>query len=301
MTEIHTLDLRLRGSSNALAAHVIKTSNGSILVDCGPESTLQNLYAELERVGVNNLKYLLLTHIHLDHAGAAGRLARELGVTVFVHARGAKHLIDPTKLLASATQIFGDRMQETWGNIEPVPNPQILNGGELLELSGLEIEALYTPGHAVHHLAFQFRDVIFAGDVAGVRIGNNLPVPPTPPPDINLEHWRTSIALLKSRAAKTLYIAHFGRFDDAQFHLEILLENLETFAQISLAGFKAEETRAEIAAKLRTAVQTLESDEFKGGYVPASISATDVAGLERYWRTVHPESVHPEFVHPELL
>ena len=289
MTEIFTLDLKLRGSSNALAAHVIKTSSGSILVDSGPESTRHNLYSELERVGVSNLKYLLLTHIHLDHAGAAGRLARELGVQVFVHTRGAKHLIDPSRLLASAKQIFGSRMQEIWGNIEPVPTPQVLNGGEVLELCGLKIEALYTPGHAVHHLAFVLEDMIFAGDVAGVRIGNNQPVPPTPPPDINLEHWRESILLLKSRAAKTLYLAHFGRYDDVEYHLEQLLLNLEKFASISLAGFKAGESADKIAANLRASIQILEADEFKGGYVPASISATDVAGLERYWKTVHPE------------
>ncbi len=289
MFKIFTLDLKLRGSSNALAAHVIKTDQGSILVDCGSESTLHNLYAELERVGVHDLKYLLLTHIHLDHAGAAGRLARELGVTVFVHARGAKHLIDPSRLLASAKQIFGERMQEIWGNIEPVSNPQILNGGEVLELCGLEIEALYTPGHAVHHLAFVLGDIIFAGDVAGVRIGQNQAVPPTPPPDINLEQWRTSIELLQSRGAKTLYIAHFGRFDDVEFQLRMLSENLEKFASISLASLQAGETRAEIALRLRAAISVLESDEFKGGYVPASISETDVAGLERYWKTVHPE------------
>jgi glyoxylase-like metal-dependent hydrolase (beta-lactamase superfamily II) len=289
MFEIHTLDLKLRGSSNALASHVIKTDEGSILVDCGPESTLQNLYSELERVGVRNLKYLLLTHIHLDHAGAAGRLARELGLTVFVHARGAKHLQDPTGLLASAKQIFGDRMTEIWGNIEPVKNLEILNGGERLELCKLEFEALYTPGHAVHHLAFQLEDAIFAGDVAGVRIGQHQPVPPTPPPDINLEQWRTSIELLKSQAAKTLYLAHFGRFDDVPEHLEMLLENLARFAQISLNGLQVGEPSDEIAGKLRNAIGRLESDEFAGGYVPASISISDVAGLERYWRTVHPE------------
>jgi glyoxylase-like metal-dependent hydrolase (beta-lactamase superfamily II) len=289
MSQIHTLDLKLRGSSNALAAHVIKTDQGSILVDCGPESTLQNLYSELERVGVHDLKYLLLTHIHLDHAGAAGRLARELGLTVFVHARGAKHLIDPTRLLASAQQIFGSRMTEIWGHIEAVKNLEVLNGTELLELCGLELQALYTPGHAVHHIAFQLEDSIFAGDVAGVRIGNQMPVPPTPPPDINLEQWRTSIELLQSRAAKTLYLAHFGRFDDVDIHLEMLLENLELFAQISLLGLQAGENLEGIATKLRKAIGRLESDEFAGGYVPASLSASDVAGLERYWRTVHPE------------
>lgn len=301
MTQIHTLDLKLRGSSKALAAHVIKTEQGSILVDCGPESTLTNLYAELERVEVHNLKYLLLTHIHLDHAGAAGRLARELGLTVFVHAKGAKHLQDPTRLLASAKKIFGDRMTEIWGNIEPVQNLEILNGGERLELCDLEIQALYTPGHAVHHLAFQQGDSLFAGDVAGVRIGQHQPVPPTPPPDIHLEHWRASIELLKSRALKTLYIAHFGRFDDAPSHFEMLLENLELFARISLSGLQKGESQDEIAAKLRKAIGRLESDEFAGGYVPASISASDVAGLERYWRTVRPETLHPETFRPELL
>lgn len=289
MFEIHTLDLKLRGSSNALAAHVIKTDQGSILVDCGPESTLHNLYSELERVQARDLKYLLLTHIHLDHAGAAGRLSRELDLTVFVHARGAKHLQDPTRLLASAKQIFGDRMTEIWGNIEPVKNLEILNGGERLELCNLELLALYTPGHAVHHLAFQLEDVIFAGDVAGVRIGNQAPVPPTPPPDINLEHWRTSIEMLKSRAAKTLYLAHFGRFDDVPEHLERLSENLERIAQISLLGLQAGETALEIAARLRNATSLWASDEFASGYVPASISASDVAGLERYWQKFHPE------------
>lgn len=289
MVEIQTLDLKLRGSSNALAAHVIKTELGSILVDCGPESTLENLYSELERMGVHNLKYLLLTHIHLDHAGAAGRLSRELDLTVFVHARGAKHLQDPTRLLASAKQIFGDRMTEIWGNIEPVKNLEILNGGERLELSKLELLALYTPGHAVHHLAFQLEDVIFAGDVAGVRVGNQAPVPPTPPPDINLEHWKTSIELLKSRAAKTLYLAHFGRFDDVPEHLERLSENLERFAQISLLGLQVGESLEGIAARLRNATSLQAADEFAGGYVPASISASDVAGLERYWQKFHPE------------
>jgi glyoxylase-like metal-dependent hydrolase (beta-lactamase superfamily II) len=289
MFEIHTLDLKLRGSSNALAAHVIKTDQGSILVDCGPESTIQNLYAELERVDARDLKYLLLTHIHLDHAGAAGRLARALGLKVFVHARGAKHLQDPTRLLASAKQIFGDRMTEIWGNIEPVSNLEILNGGERLELCNLEIDALYTPGHAVHHLAFQQGDIIFAGDVAGVRIGNQAPVPPTPPPDINLEHWKSSIEFLKSRAAKTLYVAHFGRFDDVPDHFEMLSENLERFGQISLSGLQAGESLGVIAARLRSATRLQAADEFAGGYVPASISASDVSGLERYWRTIHPE------------
>jgi glyoxylase-like metal-dependent hydrolase (beta-lactamase superfamily II) len=203
---------------------------------------------------------------------------------------------DPTRLLASAKQIFGDRMTEIWGNIEPVKNLEVLDGGELLELCNLELQALYTPGHAVHHLAFQLEDAIFAGDVAGVRIRNHAPVPPTPPPDINLEHWRTSIELLKSRAAKTLYLAHFGRFDDVSDHLEMLIENLEHFAQISVAGLKTGESRDEIAAQLRNAIGRLESDEFAGGYVPASISASDVAGLERYWRTVHPETVTSELL-----
>jgi hypothetical protein len=133
--------------------------------------------------------------------------------------------------------------------------------------------------------------------VAGVRIGNQVPVPPTPPPDINLEHWRTSIELLKSRAAKALYIAHFGRFYDVPEHLEMLSENLERFAQVSLLGLQAGESLEGIAARLRSAISLKASDEFAGGYVPASISTSDVAGLERYWRTVHPELL----VHPKLL
>ena len=291
-----TIDLRLQGSWQALSAHAIPTPDGLILVDCGPESTLPHLKLGLEELGygLGDVRHVLLTHIHLDHAGAAGRLAREYGARVCVHERGARHLLDPSRLLESAKRIYGARMGSLWGNLEPVAegNLEVLAGGESLTLAGERFGVLYTPGHAVHHVAYLWHTArgleVFAGDVAGVRLpGSGIPVPPTPPPDVNLEHWSESVDALIALDARRLYLMHFGPVDDVADHLRRLRRNLVTVGSVSLNGVQTGQTHRWISLHLRAALGL--PPAVGSGYRPASLSETDAAGLERYWRSQHPE------------
>ena len=194
---VYTIDLHLQGTPNAVAAHVIAGFDGHIIIDCGPESTIPALLEGIRAVGLEpeEIRHIVLTHIHLDHAGAAGKLARMFGAQVYVHARGAPHLLDPSKLLASAGKIFGSRMRVLWGGIESVPESQltVLEGARVpqlesglfdgltdqntLELSGHRLRTYHTPGHASHHLMYAWQTAdglaVFAGDLAGVRSCRN--------------------------------------------------------------------------------------------------------------------------------
>jgi glyoxylase-like metal-dependent hydrolase (beta-lactamase superfamily II) len=190
-----------------------------VLVDPGPQSSMETLLGAL---GGERPRALLLTHIHLDHAAATGALVRRWpGLEVYVHERGAPHLVDPSKLLASAERLYGNRMEELWGEIVPVPeaNVKSLAGGE--DVLGMRVA--YTPGHASHHVCYLHQDsgTAFVGDVAAVRIPpSDLIVPPTPPPDIDIETWLDSIATVESWRPERLALTHFGQVDDPIEHLE---------------------------------------------------------------------------------
>jgi len=196
-----------------------------VLIDPGPESSMQNL---IEELGEQEPRALLLTHIHLDHAGAAGALVRHWPhLEVYVHEIGAPHLADPTKLLQSAERLYGDRMQELWGEVLPVPeqNLHTLAGGE--ELLGFEVA--YTPGHASHHVSFLHADSgrAYVGDVAGVRIPPcDLTLPPTPPPDIDIEAWLASLDTVAEWQPQSLGITHFDAVAEPGGHLETMRAEL---------------------------------------------------------------------------
>src|SRR3979411_2140465 len=172
---IHVLDTRQLGRPGVIAATALETSDGIALFDTGPESTFENILAELGRIGAEarEVRHVFLSHIHFDHAGAAWRFA-ELGATIYVHPRGAPHLLDPTKLVQSATRIFGDDMERLWGRFAPVPAERLRRwkDGELVRIDSLEIRAIETPGHARHHHIYQWENSVFGGDIAGVRLGN---------------------------------------------------------------------------------------------------------------------------------
>jgi glyoxylase-like metal-dependent hydrolase (beta-lactamase superfamily II) len=195
------------------------------LVDPGPESSLETL---LEELGGEQPRAVLLTHIHLDHAAATGALVRRWPeLEVYVHERGAPHLIDPSRLLASAERLYGERMEELWGEIVPVPEENVrpLGGGE--DVLGMRVA--YTPGHASHHVCYfhEASGTAFVGDVAAVRIlPCELIVPPTPPPDIDVEAWIDSIALVESWRPERLALTHFGQVDEPTRHLEKVRERL---------------------------------------------------------------------------
>jgi len=192
------LDLQFLGVPRIIATVVIVGPGGIALIDPGPSSTLPTLRAELARAGISvgDLRTIALTHIHLDHAGVTGTLVRENpALRVYVHEKGAPHLIDPAKLVASATRLWGDDMDRLWGEVRPVPADAlvVLNGGERVTVSGRDLEVAYTPGHASHHVSYFNADsgVAFVGDTAGVRLDEGgFIVPPTPPPDVDLEAWR---------------------------------------------------------------------------------------------------------------
>ncbi|MEX0972574.1 MAG: MBL fold metallo-hydrolase [Solirubrobacterales bacterium] len=205
---------------------------GEALVDPGPESSLETLLAAL---GEDRPRALLLTHIHLDHAAATGALVRRWpDLEVYVHERGAPHLIDPAKLLASAGRLYGDQMQRLWGEIVPVPEANVkpLAGGERV----LGMRVAYTPGHASHHVSYLHEEsgTAFVGDVAAVSIpGVDLIVPPTPPPDIDIETWEDSIAIVESWQPERLALTHFGAIEDPLPHLAHVKDRLREEAQLA--------------------------------------------------------------------
>ena len=205
---MRAIDLLHLDRPRAIAAFL----DGETLIDCGPASTLPTLLAAL---GDRPPAALLLTHIHLDHAaGAGGRVARWPELPVYVHERGARHLADPSRLLASAERLYGPELERLWGRMESVPasNLRPLRGGETLP-GGYEVA--YTPGHASHHVSFRRGDTAFVGDLAGVRIvPGAVVIPPTPPPDIDLEAWHHSVARIRAWAPARLALTHFGEVGD---------------------------------------------------------------------------------------
>jgi glyoxylase-like metal-dependent hydrolase (beta-lactamase superfamily II) len=226
-TPIHTLDLNFQGRPQAIAAYMLEHSGGVVLVETGPGSTLGALEAALKTrgYGFHNITHVFLTHIHLDHAGAAGYLASQ-GAQIHVHPMGAPHLLNPEKLLASAGRIYGDLMGPLWGQFLAVPEEKltILQDNDEVAVGGLRLRALDTPGHAEHHYAYLFEDVCFSGDVGAVRIpGYQYLRLPMPPPEFNLEKWRETVARLQKAGFKRIAPTHFGFFDDANWHLKSIL------------------------------------------------------------------------------
>ncbi len=202
---------------------------GDVLIDPGPSSCLPALLGAL---GERRPRALLLTHIHLDHAGASGSLvARWPELEVYVHSRGVPHLIDPSRLLASAERLYGEEMERLWGEVVPLPeaNVRALDGGESI-LDGA-FEVAYTPGHASHHVSYLHRGTAFVGDTGGVRIRpGSLVVPPTPPPDIDLEAWHASIELIRSWRPERLAFTHFGATSEVGVQLDELSRRLDDWA-----------------------------------------------------------------------
>jgi glyoxylase-like metal-dependent hydrolase (beta-lactamase superfamily II) len=193
---VHILDTRQLGRPGIIAATALETADGIALFDTGPESTFDNIAGELRKIGAapEDVRHVFLSHIHFDHAGSGWRFA-ELGATVYVHPRGARHLIDPTKLVDSATRIFGDDMPKLWGRVAPVPAERlrVLEDGEVVRVGATDVRAIETPGHASHHHVYHWDDNVFGGDVAGVRIGSGPPIPPFVPPELHVESWLESI------------------------------------------------------------------------------------------------------------
>ncbi|HEX8752077.1 MAG TPA: MBL fold metallo-hydrolase [Solirubrobacterales bacterium] len=254
------------------------------LVDPGPESSLATL---LERIGEERPRALLLTHIHLDHAAATGALVeRWPDLEVYVHERGAPHLIDPSKLLASAERLYGDQMEYLWGRIVPVPegNVRVLHGGETV----LGMRVAYTPGHASHHVCYLHEETgtAFCGDVAAVRIPpSHLVLPPTPPPDIDVEVWEESLDTVAGWEPTKLALTHFGAIeDDVPGHLEAVRSRLREEAELARQMDEAA-YNADLERRLRAQLaEEGHGEETVAELLQAVPTAYQWGGLDRYWR-----------------
>jgi glyoxylase-like metal-dependent hydrolase (beta-lactamase superfamily II) len=235
------VDLLFVGRPQLIATAVLHGTAGVALVDPGPSTTLKTLESALRQKAIEfaDVRQILLTHIHLDHAGATGAIVRQHPhIEVFVHARGAPHLADPTKLLASAGRLYGEDMDRLWGEVLPVAADRIrpLEGGETVSVAGREIAVEYTPGHANHHVCFLdvASRVAFVGDTAGIRrASGNYVLPPTPPPDIDLELWRASAARILAWDPDTLFLTHFGPYQGARQQFEGLFEHLTDWSRLA--------------------------------------------------------------------
>jgi glyoxylase-like metal-dependent hydrolase (beta-lactamase superfamily II) len=250
---------------------------GDVLVDPGPESSHRTL---LEALGDERPRALLLTHIHLDHAAATGALVRRWpDLEVYVHERGAPHLIDPSKLLASAERLYGEEMQRLWGEIVPVPeaNVRVLTGGETV----LGMRVAYTPGHASHHVCYFHEEsgTAFTGDVAAVRIPpSNLVVPPTPPPDIDIDAWLESIGTVESWSPRRLGLTHFGPVDEPGEHLAKVRKRLQ-----EEAGLARDLSEEEYERRQRRLIEESAGPETAAELLQAVPPEYQWRGLDRYW------------------
>ena len=297
---IHVLDTRHLGRRGIIAVTLLETDEGLVLFDTGPESTFETVVAQLPERGfsVQDVRHVFLSHIHFDHAGAAWRFA-ELGATIYVHPRGAPHLIDPTKLVASATRLYGDKMKLLWGTIAAIApeRVRVLEDNAVVRSAPFEIRAIATPGHASHHHVYHWNDNIFGGDVAGVRLGSGPPAPPFVPPELDIEAWRESIAKIRALNPAKLYLPHFGLVaGDITAHLNALEERVIRwsiwFRDRIRAGDDEQKMTPAFADYVADELRALgATDSEVADYEHADPSFMAVSAAIRYWRKHHPEEV----------
>lgn len=296
---VHTLDLNFQNRRDAIAAFLVPYSGGAILIESGPGSTIAGLKAGLAEHGykVSDVTHVLLTHIHLDHAGAAGWLARQ-GAEVYVHPVGAPHMIDPSKLIASATRIYKENMDRLWGEFLAVPKEKvhIPEDGETITIGDTEFVAHFTPGHANHHIAYGFGDLVFAGDVGGVRMPSCDYVRlPLVPPELHLGKWQTSLELLLEKGYKRIAPTHFGIFDDAEAHIQNGLKAVASTDKWLEGIMPSEPSMDELGQKFTAWMYEearnagISEDDLKTYEIanPLHMSAT---GMARYWKKFKLES-----------
>jgi glyoxylase-like metal-dependent hydrolase (beta-lactamase superfamily II) len=272
------MDLHHQGDERVIGVYLLETDDGLALYDCGPASDLPALKEHLAERGValTDLRHLLLSHIHLDHAGAAGTLVREHpGLQVHVSEIGAPHLVDPSKLEASARRIYGDEFDTLWGELAPVPEANV----HVVSSKVLGLDCFPSPGHASHHVCYVDGDgTLYAGDAAGVRIMPDRHIlPVSPPPDIDLDAWERTIDDIEHRAPERLALIHFGVVEQPHDHLRRLRRALRLWGQRVRQGMSEEEfveaARADLEEEIGEAPY----------YERAAPLWQSYAGLRRYW------------------
>ncbi len=290
---VYTVDLNFLGRKGTIGAYLVPHSQGAILVETGPRSTVQDLITGIKQhhYDIGDITDVFLTHIHLDHAGASGWMAQQ-GCQIHVHENGAPHLINPEKLLASAGRLYGDMMGSLWGEFTPVPESKItiMRDNEVVRIGDLSIRALNVPGHANHHLAYIIGDACFSGDIGGIRLNSQHYLSlPLPPPDLNLEEWHTSIHHIQEFGPGRIIPTHFGIYSDADWHLRAVLDALdevqawvEEKMPLNLA---IEQLRQEfIEFEQERAVKYGVEKSIVEGQQIANPSFMSADGIYRYWK-----------------
>lgn len=291
-----TLDLEFLGQREVIATALLHGTSGVALVDPGPSTAWPALTAHLRSRGIaaGDVRAVLVTHIHLDHAGVCGLAADAWpDATFYVHERGAPHMADPSKLLVSAGRLYGADMDRLWGEVRPLPQDRmrVISGGDTIEAAGRKLSVAWTPGHASHHVSYfdERHGVAFVGDTAGIRRGlNPYVMPPTPPPDIDLDIWRESTRTILAWRPAQIFLTHFGAFRDPEPHFATLWERMDDWSRrvrASLDRPGTDEERAtaftrEIVDDLRLQMSASEAE----GYAKAARFDFSWSGLARYWR-----------------
>lgn len=296
---IFTLDLNFRGIPGAIASYLVPHKRGAVLVECGPGSTVPVLQAQLLEHGLTpaQITDVLVTHIHLDHAGAAGWFAKR-GARIHVHPVGAPHMLNPEKLLSSAARIYGDQMGLLWGEFRPVPEAQLVihDDQQQITIDDLEFHAVETPGHASHHFAYLLDGVCFCGDIGGVRMAGARHLRlPMPPPEFHPGVWRQSLNKLRQYAISHMLPTHFGVFPDANWHLDAIdraLDDVENWMDEFMPQdlpenrLKAEFIRWEAE---RSRFDRIEADN-QAVYQTANPVEISLLGIQRYWKKFRQEN-----------
>lgn len=290
---IHAIDLNFQGLRGAIASYLIPHRNGAILVESGPASTIPALENGIRSFGFtpDQVTDVLLTHIHLDHAGAAGWLAQK-GARIHVHPNGAPHLINPEKLLISAERLYGDQLIPLFGKFTHIPENQVhpVQDGEAIEIENLQFTAIDTPGHANHHHVFKFGDICFSGDVGGVRLSGLSHVrTPMVPPEFQLEDWRKSLQRLEKEHICWIAPTHFGFFNDPYWQLGTVLKFLDDIEDWMESIFPGNPSNDSLNEKYKTWIESRSQND---GLNQEEIRANEAAnpswlsplGMARYWK-----------------
>jgi glyoxylase-like metal-dependent hydrolase (beta-lactamase superfamily II) len=297
---IHILDTRHLGRPGIIAVIALETKEGIVLFDTGPESTFETIAAAMAGLAFSpdDVRHVFLSHIHLDHAGAAWRFA-ETGATIHVHPRGAHHLIDPARLTESARRIFGAAMGRLWGEMRPIPEDKVQTtvDDDAVAIAQFFIGSLATPGHASHHNIYHWDDNIFGGDIAGVRLSGGPPIPPFVPPELHIESWLESIARMRALGATRLYLPHFGLVDgELPAHFDALEERVQRWAFWFRDELRKGRTEADLIAdfaryEAEDILKAGAPQERLADYEQADPSFMAVTASTRYWRKYHADQI----------
>jgi glyoxylase-like metal-dependent hydrolase (beta-lactamase superfamily II) len=302
MTTFTTIDLNWTGRPRSIAALLIESQGISALIDPGPESTLETLRAGLRarQLEFRSLDAILLTHIHLDHAGATGALVRENpDLKVYVHQLGLSHMIDPARLLSSAGRLYGGDLEMLYGQVAPVPenNLRRLEGGEQIRVGDADLEVCYTPGHASHHVTYWegASRTAFVGDTAGIRVqGDTFLLPATPPPDIDVEVWNQSMDKITKYLPERLFLTHFGFIDEPLDHIRLYRERLSEWTGLTQkllsSGMELGDAEREFVQSIAAEIKSTLPADVADHYIFNGGLRLSWLGLVRYLRKREPVS-----------